>query len=202
MPELLLLISSSIHLFSWRTLQCLELVKYYWNPCDISNEETSWHWKTNAMNAQAITVYLFDPVFDDRGLGDGDVLPGGGGVKVELPQDLLLDVLLRHLLEQGPVLCTPLCKFQQQVYKSRWFSPGAVRCFLRCRLLWTEPSLKLSFLKLPLFHLVAVWDLPWWEGRESSSSATGVTAQWIWNNVELQINRLMQISVDCWKPRQ
>ena len=64
------------------------------------------------MNAQAITVYLFDPVFDDRGLGDGDVLPGGGRVEVEFPQDLLLDVLLRHLLEQGPVLCTPLCKFQ------------------------------------------------------------------------------------------
>ena len=59
-----------------------------------------------------VEVYLFDPILDDGGLGDGDVLPGGGRVKVELPQDFLLDVLLRHLLEQGPVLCTPCASFQ------------------------------------------------------------------------------------------
>ena len=30
-------------------------------------------------------VYLFDPILDNRGLCDGDVLPGGRRVKVELP---------------------------------------------------------------------------------------------------------------------
>ena len=55
-------------------------------------------------------VYLFDPVLDDGRLCDGDVLPGGGRVKVELPQDLFLDVLLRHLLEQGSVLRAPACR--------------------------------------------------------------------------------------------
>ena len=82
------------------------------------------------MNAQAITVYLFDPVFDDRGLGDGDVLPGGGRVEVEFPQDLLLDVLLRHLLEEGAVLSTSRAV--------------ACRCYLRCCLLGSKPSLRIK----------------------------------------------------------
>ena len=56
---------------------------------------------------QGVEFDLFDPVLDDGRLCDGDVLPGGGRVEVELPQDLLLDVLLRHLLEQGSVLRAP-----------------------------------------------------------------------------------------------
>ena len=75
-------------------------------------------------------LYLFYPVLDDRGLCDGDVLPGGGRVEVEFPQDLLLDVLLRHLLEESAVLST-----------SRAI---ACRCYLRCCLLGSEPSLRVQ----------------------------------------------------------
>ena len=76
------------------------------------------------------TPYLFDPVLDDRRLCDGDVLPGGGRVEVEFPQDLLLDVLLRHLLEESAVLST-----------SRAI---ACRCYLRCCLVGSEPSLRIK----------------------------------------------------------
>ena len=74
--------------------------------------------------------YLFDPVLDDRRLCDGDVLPGGGRVEVEFPQDLLLDVLLRHLLEEGAVLSTSRAV--------------ACRCYLRCCLVGSEPSLRIQ----------------------------------------------------------